>query len=94
MNGVDSSQGRKSMMHTHMYLYNSMHECKNKRHGDAPTHSHMHNIYMWQLRIEKNIIWEVKVEKMVIEVDVRVHDVCWLWWAGISCPSVCVYMLC
>ena len=49
-----------------------MHEYKNARHGDAPTHSHMHIIYMWQLRIENADYSEVKVEKMAIEVDVQI----------------------
>ena len=52
MNGVNSSRGWNSMMPTHIYVYNAMHRYKNARHGDAPTHSHMHIIYMWQSRIE------------------------------------------
>ena len=45
-----------------------------------PPHSHMHIILMWQSRIKMQIISEVKVKKMAIEVDIQMHDVCWVWW--------------
>ena len=45
-----------------------------------PPLSHMHIILMWQSRIKMQIISEVKVKKMAIEVDIQMHDVCWVWW--------------
>ena len=63
-----------------MYIY-TIHGYKNVRHEDAPPpHSHMHIIHMWQSRIKMQIISEVKVKKMAIEVDIQMHDVCWVWW--------------
>ena len=71
-------------VHTYIPIYIPMHGYKNARHEDAPTHSHMHIILMWQSRIEMQIISEVKVKKtfkcMMFAVIGR---------QGVCCPRGC-----
>ena len=83
-------------MHTHMHtlIRTAMHGYKSARHRDAPTLTHAY--YTRGSREFKTpTISGVKVEKMLIEVDVQMRDVCFFGEQGFAALG-CVgrYTLC